>query len=204
MLLVGLTGGIGSGKSTVARLLEARGAVLVEADAAARAVVEPGRPTLAALVERFGDGILLPDGTLDRQGLARIAFADEESTQALNAITWPAIVDEFTRQIDAAPPDAVVVVDAPLLAEGGPGAEREFAAVIVVEAPRDVRLDRVEARGIARDDAERRMGAQAGDDERREYATYVLDNGGDLASLERQVDAAWDDLKRLQAEQDPE
>jgi len=201
VLLVGLTGGIGSGKSTVARLLEERGAVLVDADVAARRVVEPGRPTLAALAARFGDGILLPDGSLDRAGLARIAFADAAATDALNGIVWPAIVDEFAREIDAAPADAIVLCDAPLLAEGGPGSEREFAAVIVVEAPRDVRLDRLEARGIARDDAERRMAAQASDDERREYATYVLDNAGDEASLERQVDEVWADLERRRAEQ---
>ena len=202
VLLVGLTGGIGSGKSTVARLLRDRGAIVVDADDAARAIVEPGRPALRALAERFGGGILLPDGSLDRAGLARIAFADEESRLALNAITWPAIVDEFSRRIEDASLDAVVVCDAPLLAEGGPGAEREFAAVIVVEAPRAVRLDRVEARGIARDDAERRMAAQATDDERREFATYVLDNGGDVESLARQVDGVWAELMRLQAERD--
>jgi dephospho-CoA kinase len=201
MVLVGLTGGIGSGKSTVARLLLERGALLIDADVAARRVVEPGRPTLKALGERFGDGILLPDGSLDRAGLARVAFADAASTEALNGIVWPAIVDEFTREIDAAPADAIVVCDAPLLAEGGPGSEREFAAVIVVEAPRDVRLDRIEARGIARDDAERRMAAQASDDERREYATYVLDNSGDEASLERQVGEVWTDLERRRAEE---
>ncbi|HEY7107527.1 MAG TPA: dephospho-CoA kinase [Acidimicrobiia bacterium] len=197
MLLVGLTGGIGSGKSTVARLLQDKGARLVDADVAARRVVEPGRPTLRALAEHFGEEILLPDGGLDRAGLARIAFASEAATSALDAITWPAIVDEFTREIDASPPDAVVLVDAPLLAEGGPGAEREFAAVIVVEAPAEVRLDRLVARGLARDDAQRRMDAQASDDERRQYATYVLDNGGDVVSLSRQVDAVWADLERL-------
>jgi dephospho-CoA kinase len=201
MLLVGLTGGIGSGKSTVARLLQERGAVLIDADVAARRVVEPGQPTLKALAERFGDGILLPDGSLDRAGLARVAFADAVSTEALNGIVWPGIVDEFTREIEAAPADAIVICDAPLLAEGGPGSEREFAAVIVVEAPRDVRLDRVEVRGIARDDAERRMAAQASDDLRREYATYVLDNSGDEASLERQVDEVWADLQRRRTEE---
>jgi len=202
MLLVGLTGGIGSGKSTVAHLLQDKGARVIDADVAARKVVEPGAPALAALVERFGDGILLADGGLDRPGLARIAFADDEGREALNRITWPAIVDEFTREIEAAPPSAIVVCDAPLLAEGGPGSEREFAAVIVVEAPRQVRLDRVEARGIARDDAARRMAAQASDDERREYATYVLDNRGDLGSLARQVDEVWADLERMRVEQD--
>ncbi len=204
MLLVGLTGGIGSGKSTVAKLLQDKGARLIDADVAARRVVEPGRPTLRALAERFGDGILLADGGLDRAGLARIAFADEESTQALNAIAWPAIVEEFTREIETSPEDAIVVCDSPLLAEGGPGSEREFAAVIVVETPRDVRLDRLVARGVARDDAERRMAAQATDDERREYATYVLDNRGDVDSLSRQIDEVWADLERLVRERETE
>ena len=204
MLLVGLTGGIGSGKSTVARLLQHKGATLVDADEAARDIVEPGEPALAALVERFGPGILLTDGRLDRAGLARIAFSDEESRLALNGITWPAIVDKFSERIAAAPPDAIVVCDAPLLAEGGPGREREFAAVIVVESPRDVRLARLEERGIARDDGERRMAAQASDDERREFATYVLDNSGDVDALARQVDEVWADLERLRREQDAE
>jgi dephospho-CoA kinase len=201
VLLVGLTGGIGSGKSTVARLLQDKGATVVDADEAARHIVEPGQPALKALVDRFGPGILLTDGRLDRSGLARIAFSDEESRLALNAITWPAIVDEFSERIAEAPDDAIVVCDAPLLAEGGPGRERDFAAVIVVESPGDVRLARLEERGIARDDGERRMAAQATDDERREFATYVLDNSGDAEALARQVDDLWAELERLDREQ---
>ncbi len=204
MLLVGLTGGIGSGKSTAADLLREKGATVVDADVAARAIVEPGQPALAALVRRFGDGILLTDGRLDRPGLARIAFADEQSRQALNGITWPAIIDEFSERIGEAPEDAIVVCDVPLLADGGPGSEREFTTVIVVEAPADMRLARLEQRGIARDDAERRMAAQASDDARREYATYVLDNSGDVDAFARQVDDVWADLQRLRAELDGE
>jgi dephospho-CoA kinase len=202
MLLVGLTGGIGSGKSTAADLLRQKGATVVDADVAARAIVEPGRPALAALAERFGDDILLADGQLDRAGLARRAFADEDSRLALNGITWPAIIDEFGDRIDEAPADAVVVCDVPLLAEGGPGSEREYAAVIVVEAPHGLRLARLEERGIARDDAERRMAAQATDDARREYATYVLDNSGDVDALARQVDDVWVELERLRSARD--
>jgi dephospho-CoA kinase len=202
MLLVGLTGGIGSGKSTAADLLRRKGATVVDADVAARAIVEPGRPALAALAERFGDDILLPDGQLDRAGLARRAFADEDARLALNGITWPAIIEEFGDRIDEAPADAVVVCDVPLLAEGGPGSEREYAAVIVVEAPHELRMARLEERGIARDDAERRMAAQATDDARREYATYVLDNSGDVDALARQVDDVWVELERLRSARD--
>src|SRR5689334_23564500 len=119
--MVGLTGGIGSGKSTVAKLLGARGAVVVDADQIAREVVEPGTPALAALVERFGDDILRPDGSLDRPALAKKAFADDESRQALEAITHPAIGEEFFRQLADAPPDAIVVHDVPLLVESTRG-----------------------------------------------------------------------------------
>jgi dephospho-CoA kinase len=192
--LVGLTGGIGSGKSTVAALLRAKGATVVDADEVARSVVEPGQPALAKLVERFGDGILDADGRLDRPALAAIAFADEEGRTALGEITWPAIGEEFERQIRDAPEDAVVVCDVPLLVESKAAAARPYVAVVVVEAPLDVRLDRLEIRGVPRDDAQRRMAAQASDEERRAVATHVLDNGGDLESLARQVDEVWADL----------
>lgn len=194
MRLVGLTGGIGSGKSTVADLLRAKGATVVDADEVARAVVEPGEPALGGLVERFGPGILDAEGRLDRPALAAIAFADEEGRKALGDITWPAIGEEFERRIKAAAPDAVVVCDVPLLVESKAAAARPYVSVIVVEAPMDVRLDRLELRGVPRDDAERRMAAQATDEERRAVATHVVDNGGDLESLARQVDAIWEDI----------
>jgi dephospho-CoA kinase len=195
--LVGLTGGIGSGKSTVADLLRAKGAVVVDADAVARRIVEPGRPALAALAERFGAGILLPDGSLDRPGLAAIAFADDESRAALDGITWPAIAEEFGRQIEESPPDAVVVCDVALLLESDWARNRPYRAIVVVEAPIDVRLDRLESRGLRRSDAEQRMAVQATDDERRAIATHVIDNGGDLELLQRQVDALWPGLLAL-------
>jgi dephospho-CoA kinase len=199
VLFVGLTGGIGSGKSTVADLLAQRGAVIIDADAVARHVVEPGMPALAQLVERFGDGILDPRGRLDRAALAKVAFADEESHRDLEAITHPAINEEFARRMQAAPTDAIVVCDVPLLAESTQAQARGYPVVIVVEAPRDVRLTRLEQRGVDLADAERRMAAQASDEERRELATYVVDNAGDLAALERQVDEVWADLRRRAA-----
>jgi len=197
MRLVGLTGGIGSGKSTVAALLRAKGATVVDADEVARAVVEPGEPALLALVERFGDGVLDAHGRLDRPALAAVAFADDEGRKALGDITWPAIGEEFERRIKEAPPDAVVVCDVPLLVESKAAAARPYVAVIVVEAPMDVRLERLEIRGVARNDAERRMAAQATDGERREVATHVVDNGGGLDALASQVDAVWEAITSI-------
>ena len=196
MVAVALTGGIGSGKSTVAALLVQRGAVLVDADAIAREVVEPGQPTLAALVDRFGPQILDRDGRLDRPALAAVAFAGDAARADLDAITHPAINDEFTRRLRDAPRDAVVICDVPLLAESAQARGRGYRLVIVVEAPEAVRLARLEQRGIPRADAERRIAAQASDAERRALATHVIDNGGDLDTLERQVDAVWADLLR--------
>jgi dephospho-CoA kinase len=195
VLLVGLTGGIGSGKSTVAELLAARGAHVVDADKVARDVVEPGTPALAKLVERFGAGVLDEDGRLDRAALAKLAFADERSHQDLEAITHPAINEEFLRRMMAAPPDAIVVCDVPLLAESKAAQARGYPIVIVVEAPRDLRLERLEQRGVPRADAEARMANQASDEERRKLATHVIDNSGDHAALERQVDALWPELE---------
>jgi dephospho-CoA kinase len=200
VLLVGLTGGIGAGKSTVADLLTERGAVLVDADEVARAVVETGQPALAKLVDRFGAGILDADGRLDRPALAKLAFVDDQSRRDLEAITHPAINEEFGRRVAAAPSDAIVVLDVPLLVESPQARERGYETVIVVESPRSVRLARLEARGVDRADAEARMAAQAGDDERRKIATYVLDNSGDHASLRRQVDEVWADLERRHRE----
>ncbi len=197
--MIGLTGGIGSGKSTVAALLAAKGAVVVDADAIARQVVEPGSPVLDRLAERFGVDIVGPDGHLDRARLAERAFVDEESRRDLDAITHPAIGEEFLRQVAAAPEGGVVVHDVPLLVESKNPAQ--YRGVIVVEAPRELRLARLEARGIPVADAERRMAQQATDEQRREIATWVLDNSGDLDALEAQVDAIWPELVRFAGEE---
>jgi dephospho-CoA kinase len=198
VLLVGLTGGIGAGKSTVADLLAERGAVIVDADEVARAVVEPGQPALAKLVDRFGAGILDADRRLDRAALAKLAFVDDEARRDLEAITHPAINEEFGRRVAEAPSDAIVVLDVPLLVESPQARARGYKTVIVVEAPRDIRLARLEARGVDRADAEARMSAQASDHERRAIATFVVDNSGDRASLRRQIDDVWTDLQRAQ------
>jgi len=200
MLLVGLTGGIGAGKSTVAELLAERGATVVDADVVARAVVEPGEPAFDQLVERFGTGVVGADGRLDRPALAAVAFADDESRSALEAITHPAINTEFLNRVNAAPADAIVVCDVPLLAESALAQARGYEVVIVVEAPRELRLDRLEERGLTRPDAEARMAAQATDEQRRKLATYVVDNGGDRAHLDEQIASIWTDLERRLAE----
>jgi dephospho-CoA kinase len=203
MVAVALTGGIGSGKSTVAAMLVERGAVLIDADAIAREVVEPGQPTLAQLVDRFGAQILDERGRLDRAALAAVAFADDASRADLEGITHPAINEEFVRRLRDAPKDAVVVCDVPLLAESVQARARGYQLVIVVEAPEDVRLARLEDRGVPRADAERRIAAQASDAERRALATHVIDNGGDLAALEGQVDTVWADLVRHREDAPP-
>jgi dephospho-CoA kinase len=194
MILVGLTGGIGAGKSTVSAMLAGRGAVVIDADAIAREVVEPGTPTLAKLVERFGPEIVRDDGSLDRAALAAVAFKDDETRKELEAITHPAIGEEFLRRVAESPPNAVVSHDVPLLVESKRGFQ--YAEVIVVEAPLETRLDRVESRGVPRDDARRRIELQATDDERRAVATFVVDNAGDLDALEAQLRDIWAALER--------
>ena len=202
MLLVGLTGGIGAGKSTVAALLAERGAVVLDADQVARDVVEPDQPAFAALVEEFGPGVVGPDGRLDRAALAAKAFSTPEGKAALDAITHPAIHAEFGRRMLEAPTDAIVVMDVPLLVESDTAAERGYEVVIVVEAPEAVRLDRLEGRGLDRADATARMKAQATDEQRRAVATHLLDNGTDHDALVAQVDTLWTDLQSRHAAKD--
>lgn len=189
---VGLTGGLGSGKSTVAALLGERGAVIIDADVVAREVVRAGTPGFAAVVARFGPGVVGPDGELDRAALARIVFADGAALDELNAIVHPLVGSRSAELAAAVPPGAVVVHDIPLLAENGL-ADR-FDTVVVVEADREIRLARLAERGLTRAEAEARMAAQATDEQRRAIADEIVRNDDDLDSLARQIDRLWDRL----------
>ncbi|MFE3319683.1 dephospho-CoA kinase [Nocardia sp. NPDC059195] len=190
MLRIGLTGGMGAGKSTVARTLVELGAVLIDSDAIAREVVAPGTPGLAALVEEFGAAILSPDGSLDRPALAAVAFADDESRGKLNAITHPLVGARTAELIGDAPADAVVVQDIPLLVENGLAPLMQL--VVVVGAEEKTRLRRlVEHRGVAEADARVRIAAQATDEQRRAVADVWLDNNGAPEVVEAQVRELW-------------
>ncbi|MFP5022071.1 dephospho-CoA kinase [Pseudonocardia phyllosphaerae] len=192
MLRTGLTGGIGAGKSTVARRLVERGAVLVDSDLIAREVVAAGSAGLAAVVEAFGDGVLTPGGELDRPALARIVFADDTARRTLDGIVHPLVRDRSAELIAAAPDDAVVVQDIPLLVEGGMASS--FPLVVVVDADAEERVRRlVGARGMAEEDARARIAAQATDAQRRAAADVLLDNSGDEAGTRARVDALWDE-----------
>jgi dephospho-CoA kinase len=206
MLRAGLTGGIGSGKSEVSRRLAAHGAVVIDADVAARAVVAPGTPGLARVVEAFGADVVGPDGALDRDRLGAIVFRDPASRTTLNAIVHP-LVGQWMRAaeqaaVDAAGGDLIIVHDVPLLAENRrPG---DFDLVIVVDVPPELQLERlVGHRGMTPDQARARMAAQASRSQRLAVADLVIDNSGSLADLDRRVDELWADLShRLANPQD--
>jgi dephospho-CoA kinase len=196
VILVALTGGIGSGKSTVSRLLAERGAVIVDADAIVRDLQRAPSPLLDRLAERFGDGIIRPDGELDRPVLAAIAFNDDEALADLNAIVHPAVRAEMARRIDAeVETDRVVVVDTPLL-EVQPG--HAFASVIVVDVPADVAVERlVNSRGMDEADVRARIAKQISREERLAKADRVVDNSGNLSALGAQLDDLWAWLQTL-------
>lgn len=193
MTRVGLTGGIGAGKSAVTAFLRERGAVVIDSDALAREVVEPGTPGLDAVVERFGPSILDAHGRLDRPALGAVVFADEQARRDLEAIIHPR-VRERAKQLEAeAGPDAIVVHDVPLLVETGQAGLYDL--VVVVDVPVETQIERLAAnRAMPRVEAESRIAAQATRDQRLAAADVVLDNTGSLDDLEKAVDALWERL----------
>lgn len=183
---VGLTGGVASGKSTVSGLLRELGAVVIDADQLAREVVERGTPGLARVVEEFGEGLLTPEGDLDRPAMGRLVFGDEQARRRLEAIVHPLVFERYAEAEAAAGADDLVVHDIPLLVESGRAGD--FDAVVVVDAPRELQLERMVAhRGWTREDAESRIAAQATREQRRAVATYVVDNTGSLEDLRARV-----------------
>lgn len=196
MPLIAVTGGIASGKSTIARRLAEHGAVVVDADQVVRDLQRPGEPVLAQMVDLLGDGILAPDGSLDRAAVGRVVFSDADTLARLNSIVHPAVKEETQRRFAAAraaDPDAVIVYDVPLLAEArGTG---EWDLVVVAHAPAEVRIARmVRERGMTEGDASARIANQISDDERLALADVVIDTSGSLDETILQVDELWERL----------
>ena len=192
MYLIGLTGGIASGKSLVSARLVELGAIIVDADVLAREVVEPGTPGLAAIAEHFGANVIAADGSLDRPALGAIIFADPEQREVLNGITHPAVWRRARELFAAAPEGSVVVYDVPLLVEGAKGRKLDFDLVVVVDASTETRMRRlVERRGMTREEAGHRLSSQATDAERLAVADVVIDNNGTVDTTIQQVDSLW-------------
>jgi dephospho-CoA kinase len=204
MYLIGLTGGIASGKSTVGARFVELGAVLVDADVLAREVVEPGTPGLAEIERVFGSSVISADGSLNRRALGAIIFSDAGKREQLNAITHPAIwkraIELFTAA-QADDPEVVIVYDVPLLAEAAAGRPMDFDLIVVVQADLETRIGRmVELRGMSRAEAEGRLRAQASDAERLRFADIVIDSNGTLEHTVEQVDAVWTSLAERTAQ----
>ena len=198
MYRVGLTGGIGAGKSEISRRLAAHGAVVIDADAIAREVVEPGTPGLAGVVAAFGPEVLLPDGSLDRPRLADIVFADPDLRARLNAIVHPLVGARMRELEESAGPGSIVVHDVPLIAENNMAGAYDL--VVVVDVPPRLQLDRlVRHRSMSREQARARVAAQASREQRLSIAGIVIDNSGSLAELDRQVGELWTQLRRRAA-----
>lgn len=200
MTRIGLTGGVGSGKSTVAALLAGHGALVIDADALAREVVAPGSEGLQEVVAAFGQEVLAPDGSLDRPALAAIVFADDGARARLNAITHPRIAARTAELMAAANPGQVIVHDVPLLVENN--LAPSYDLVVVVEAERNVRLERLAARGMPEEEARRRMASQTSDEARRAVADVVINNSGTRDELVAAVDALWQRIAALHPNSD--
>jgi dephospho-CoA kinase len=196
MILVGLTGGIGSGKSTVSSLLAARGAHIIDADAVTRDVQQPGSPVLAAIAERFGDAVIDDSGALRRAELAEIVFAQPEALRDLNGIVHPAVGAEIKRRVDElVPTDNIVVLDIPLLTENPRG---ELQGKIVVDVPVDLQVERlVRYRGFTEADARARIARQSSREDRLKDADFVIENSGAVEDLDAQIDRLWTWLASL-------
>ncbi|WP_419864244.1 dephospho-CoA kinase [Candidatus Poriferisodalis sp.] len=205
MLIVGLTGGIGAGKSTVAELLASHGAAIVDVDALGREIIAPGGTAVEPVLERFGDQLRGPDGGVDRPALASIVFNDPDELAALNEISHPAINDLLDQRIESigtAEGTGVVVLDMAVLTESTLGRDTRFPyeVVVTVEAPPDVRLERLIERGMSADDAKARLASQATDEQRREVSNFVIHNGGGTDELADATAQLWDALQRLARE----
>ncbi|MDK4206018.1 dephospho-CoA kinase [Corynebacterium pseudodiphtheriticum] len=204
MKIIGLTGGIGSGKSTVARILQEHGFPIVDADLIAREIVEPGQPALAELAKEFGEDILNADGSLDRGLLASRAFTTKDTTQRLNNITHPRIKQRTQELFDEARENGAeaVIYDMPLLIDKG--LHKDMDATIVVHAAEHVRLERLTTkRGLDVDDVRRRINAQIDDETRKQYADILLDNNGTEEDLTQQIAQAVDKIKQLTKQAQP-
>lgn len=199
VLIVGLTGGIGSGKSTVAGLLAAKGAVVIDVDRLGREVIAPGGRAEAAVIDTFGAGVTSADGHIDRAALARVVFGDPGALARLTAISHPAINAELAEQLEVLPDESVVVLDMAILVESSLGRgdpRHSYSHVVVVEAPAELRVRRAVERGMAEADVRARMAAQASDEQRRAVADAVVDNDADLATLVSLVDELWEEMTR--------
>lgn len=194
MLIIGLTGGIGSGKSTVAAMLGDRGAAVIDVDALGRVVIASGGRAEAAVIAEFGDGIADADGHIDRAALARAVFGRPDALARLTAISHPAINAEMADRLDELPDDSIVVLDMAILVESNLGRSdpaHSYTRVIVVEAPEELRVERAVQRGMAEADVRARISSQATDEQRREVADAVIANVGDLDQLVTRVDQLW-------------
>ncbi len=199
MLIVGLTGGIGAGKTSVAACLAGHGATVIDVDALGREVLEPNGRAAPSVAAEFGDSILAADGQIDRVALARTVFGRPDELSRLTAISHPAINAELVERIDRVTPDAIVILDMAILVESNLGRgdpAHSYRMVVTVEAPLEVRVARAVARGMREDEIRRRIASQATDEERRRVADFVIANDGNAEQLAQRVDAVWAELVR--------